>query len=102
MTPEIRSVREVELPAYINALSTGFLDRPDVEKVAREVRPLWDLERCWAAFDGDRVCGSFRSWATELTVPGGGRLPGAAISAVSVLPTHRRRGILRAMVAQEH
>ena len=34
--------------------------------------------------------------------PGRQRLPAAAVSAVTVLPTHRRRGILRAMVAAEH
>ena len=102
MLPEIRRVREDELPAYIESMSTGFLERPSVERVAEEVKPLWDLERAWAAFDGDRVCGTFRSWATELTVPGGGRLPAAAVAGVTVMPTHRRRGILRGMVAAEH
>jgi predicted acetyltransferase len=102
MAIEIRRVGEEELPAFVDALSTAFLERLDVEKVAAEVKPLWDLERTWAAFDDGRVCGSFRSWATELTVPGGGRLPAAAVAAVTVRPTHRRRGILRRMVAAEH
>ncbi len=102
MIPEIRRVRDDELPAYVDALSTGFLERPDVAKVAEELRPLWDLERTWAAFDGTRICGTFRSWSSELTVPGGAQLPAAAVSAVTVLPTHRRRGIMRSMVAAEH
>ena len=102
MTPEIRPVREDELPAYIDALSTGFLERPDVARVAREIWPLWQGSRSWAAIDDGRICGTFRSWPTELTVPGGGRLAAAAVSAVTVLPTHRRRGILRAMVRVEH
>ena len=102
MTPAIRPVRSDELPAYIDALSTGFLERPDVAKVATEIGTLWDLSRTWGAFDGDRVCGTFRSWATELTVPGGAQLPASAVSAVTVLPTHRRRGLLRAMAAAEH
>ena len=102
MTPEIRRVRDDELAAYVDALSTAFLERPDTVKVAEELRPIWDLERTWGAFDGGRICGSFRSWATELTVPGGARLPAAAVSAVTVRPTHRRRGILRRMVAAEH
>ena len=37
--------------------------------------------RTWAAFDGDRICGTFRSWATELTVPGGQALPASAVAA---------------------
>ncbi len=102
MTVEIRRVRDDELPAFVDALSTGFLERPDVAKVVEELRPLWDLDRTWAAFDGTRICGTFRSWASELTVPGGACLPAAAVSAVTVLPTHRRRGIMRSMVAAEH
>ena len=37
-----------------------------------------------------------------MTVPGGARLPASAVSAVTVLPTHHRQGILRRMVALEH
>ena len=103
MSIEIRNPRDDELAAFVEALTTGFLERPgDVGKIADELRPIWDLSRAWGAFDGDRPCGTFRSWATELTVPGGARLPGAAVAAVTVLPTHRRRGILRAMTAAEH
>jgi predicted acetyltransferase len=99
---EIRRVRDDELPAFIDTLTTGFMERVDASKLAAELRPLWDLERAWAAFDDGRMCGTFRSFPTELTVPGGQRLPAAAVSTVTVLPTHRRRGILRAMVAAEH
>ena len=102
MTIEVRRIREDELREFIETSSAGFLERPDVDKVTEEVRPLWDLDRTWAAFDDGQMCGTYRSWATELTVPGGQRLPAAAVSAVTVLPTHRRRGILRAMVEAEH
>ncbi len=102
MSPEIRRVRDDELPDFLDTMSTAFLERPDTKRVADEVRPLWDLERVWAAFDRERMCGTFRSWATELTVPGGARSPSTAVSGVTVLPTHRRRGVLRQMVAAEH
>jgi predicted acetyltransferase len=102
VTPEIRPVHEDEVVEYVEALSTGFLDRPDVERAARELWPLWAGTRTWAALVDGRICGTFRSWPTELTVPGGGCLPAAGVSAVTVLPTHRRRGVLRAMVATEH
>jgi predicted acetyltransferase len=102
VTIQIRPIRDDEVAAYLDAITTGFLGRPAIAKIADEVRPLWDLQRCHAAFDGDRICGTFRSWATELTVPGGASLPASAISAVTVRPTHRRRGILRSMVASEH
>uniref|UniRef100_UPI000FD8DC37 GNAT family N-acetyltransferase n=1 Tax=Microbacterium sp. CPCC 204701 TaxID=2493084 RepID=UPI000FD8DC37 len=41
------------------------------------------------------------SWLGELTVPGGAAIPSCAISAVTVSPTHRRRGIARAMLEGE-
>jgi predicted acetyltransferase len=102
MTVAVRPVQSEELSQYIETLSTAFFERPDVDKVADEVRGLWDLGRAWAAFDGERLCGTFRSFGTQLTVPGGGQLPASAVSAVSVLPTHRRRGVLRSMAAAEH
>lgn len=43
---------------------------------------------------------TFASWLTELTVPGG-TVPASAISSVTVAPTHRRRGILRSLMAGE-
>ncbi len=102
MTIDVRTVRPEEYTAYIEAVSTAFLDRPDVEKLVRLLTPGWDPGRTWAAFEGERVCGTFRSWATEITVPGGVTLPASAIAGVTVLPTHRRRGILSAMAAAEH
>jgi predicted acetyltransferase len=38
----------------------------------------------------------------RLTVPGGSVLPTASLSFVAVAPTHRRRGLLRAMCAELH
>lgn len=102
MVPDVRRVQAAELREMIEAIGAAFLEQPDVDRVVEDVAELWDRERTWAAFDGGRICGTFRSWATELTLPGGARLPAAAVSAVTVLPTHRRQGILRAMVAAEH
>jgi predicted acetyltransferase len=102
VTIDVRPIRDEELRDYIDAISTGFLERPEVDKVAEEVRGHWDLNRSWAALEGPAICGTFRSWATELTVPGGACLPAAAVTAVTVLASHRRRGILRSMVAAAH
>jgi len=102
VTLTIRSIAPDELPTFVEVMTTAFLERPDVASVAAELASLWDVRRCRAAFDGGTMCGTFRTWETELTVPGGGILPGAAIAGVTVLPTHRRRGILRALVADEH
>ena len=102
MTIEIRAMRQDEIERWLESLALGFLDRVDSAKLAEEVKPLWDFARVWGALDGDLIVGTFRSWASEITVPGGSRLPASAVAAVTVRPTHRRRGILSAMVAAEH
>lgn len=99
---EIRNAVPEDYAAAAEVISTAFLERPDLRAVAAELEQSWEPERTLMAFDGGRACGTFRSGATELTVPGGARLPAAAVAAVTVLPTHRRRGILTGMAAQAH
>ena len=98
----IRPITDDELRPFVEAMTTAFQERPDTAKIVDELRPIWDLQRTLGAFEADRIVGTFRSWPTELTVPGGASLPAAAIAAVTVLPTHRRQGILRALVSFEH
>jgi predicted acetyltransferase len=103
MSIEIRNpVAAEDYAAAVDVMSAAFLERPDVERVAAQIREHWVAERTWIAWDGPRACGNFRSWTTELTVPGGGSVPAAAVSAVTVLPTHRRRGVLTRMTEAAH
>lgn len=44
MNPEIRTIRDDELPAFADTMSSSFLERPDVDRVSTEIRPLWDLD----------------------------------------------------------
>lgn len=53
-----------------------------------------------AAPEPDMPVATFASWVAGLTVPGG-ELPSCGISSVTVSPTHRRRGLARAMMAGE-
>ena len=58
----------------------------------------WELDRTVAAFERDRIVGVSRNYSFEITMPGGALVPAAGVSDVSVLPTHRRRGLLRTMM----
>jgi predicted acetyltransferase len=49
------------------------------------------------ALDGGAIVAGAGAFTFRLTVPGG-VLPAAGVTVVGVLPTHRRRGILRAMM----
>lgn len=101
MSTTVRPIADDELIPWLDAVSSGFLDRPDTAAIAAEVSSHWDLTRVWGAFDGGRIAGTFRTWATQLTLPGLAQVGATAVTGVAVLPTHRRRGILSAMAAAE-
>lgn len=60
-----------------------------------------EMDRWFGAFVEGQLVGTADSFASWLTVPGGRRVPHAAVSGVGVLTTHTRRGVLtRLMRAQ--
>jgi predicted acetyltransferase len=94
---ELRPVTRDELPAFTRTDLAAFGERPsDPARLELDWTSL-ELDRTLAAFDGDEIVGTGRNFSFELTMPGGRLLPGAAVSWVAVLPTHRRRGILTAI-----
>ena len=62
---------------------------------AEREKTVWELDRTWVVEDGDEYVATTTSYAFEMTVPGGARVPAAGVAQVAVLPTHRRRGLLR-------
>ena len=95
---EIRTVSEDEFEAWQTVVSTAFFGTLATDTLAAWKRPYVDLDRCWAAFDGPTPVAALRSFGNELTVPGGAQLPVDAVTNVTVLPTHRRRGSLNGMM----
>ncbi|MFI0963839.1 GNAT family N-acetyltransferase [Streptomyces sp. NPDC021080] len=98
-TIDIRPITASDLPDWLRAVKTGFLQQPvvsdeEVEKRAPGVIP----SRTLGAFDGSRCVATFRSFPQELTAVGGAAVPADAISGVTVSPTHRRRGLLTRMM----
>ncbi len=69
---------------------------PDLERAEQFARTL-PLERVHAARDGERIVGGAGAFPFRFTVPGGA-VDCAGVTVVGVLPTHRRRGILAAMM----
>jgi predicted acetyltransferase len=57
-------------------------------------------ERSLAWFDDGRIVATTGAFTRVLSVPGG-TVPCAAVTAVGVLPTHRRRGLLTAMMRRQ-
>ena len=63
-------------------------------------RPIFEEGRSIAAFDGATPVGIATAFSFDLSVPGSA-LPAAGVSCVGVLPTHRRRGVLRALMTHQ-
>lgn len=94
-----RPITEDEILSFRRRISAGFgedLDDKDLDN-ERFVATL-PLDRTVAALDGDEIVGTLGGYPLEVTVPGGPSVPMAGTTIVTVQPTHRRRGLLTAMM----
>jgi predicted acetyltransferase len=97
---DVRPVRDDELADYLRCLGIAFHFAWEVtdDRLAFARKHFKDSSRRFGAFVAGSLCGTASSFATPLTVPGGATVPIAAVTQVTVLPTHRRRGLLGAMM----
>jgi predicted acetyltransferase len=96
MDIEVRAIAESELPDYGRSLGRAFNEDFTAEDWEVE-RTVMEFDRTLAAFDGTDMVGTTGAFPLILTIPGGS-LPMAGVTQVSVLPTHRRRGVLTQMM----
>ncbi|WP_269462761.1 enhanced intracellular survival protein Eis [Mycobacterium basiliense] len=92
---------EDDWPGMYFLAAASFPDFIGVES-ANAWRELVPANGAVVARDGDDVVGIALFVDLRLTVPGGAVLPTAGLSFVAVAPTHRRRGVLRAMITTLH
>jgi predicted acetyltransferase len=89
-----------DFPAVIWPDLNGFGMVGLGEDQLAEYRTNFDDCRLVGAQEGGEWVGTLGRYPFDLTVPGGATLPVAGLTWASVLPTHRRRGILRALMAE--
>lgn len=99
MDLEIRPVTADEVPAFVRAEHVPFGIRAD-EGTVDDVAGLVELDRTLAVVDGSAFVATAAALSFEVTVPGPRLLPAAGITAVAVLPTHRRRGLLSLLMGR--
>jgi predicted acetyltransferase len=97
MAFEVRAVKDLdEFTAAVFAIGQYFGMVPTEERMQRFVDQI-TLERMHAAWSDGAIVGGAGAFTFNVTVPGGD-VPTAGVSVVGVYPTHRRRGVLRALM----
>jgi predicted acetyltransferase len=97
----IRPVDDSELPAFRGVDDQAFSSPWPRDELVRFDRMVFEPERTLAAFDGEQMVGTTVAYSFGMTVPGGDTVATAGVSAVAVLPTYRRRGILSSLMRRQ-
>jgi predicted acetyltransferase len=85
-----------EFGRAVFAIGQYFALDPTPERMERFSKNL-PIERVHAAFVGGEIVGGAGAFPFEMTVPGG-VVATAGVTVVGTSPTHRRRGVMRAMM----
>jgi predicted acetyltransferase len=97
MDVEIRGITEDEFEPAIRSLEAAFSGGLTDDDLRQE-RLVAETDRWHAAVEDGRIIGGAAAASYRMTVPGGGQVAVAGVTAVGVQPTHRRRGIATALM----
>jgi predicted acetyltransferase len=97
---DLRPVTEGEVRGFLRCSEGAFGVQLDDEAVEVEAAGV-EVDRSLAVLDGDDIVATAGAFSFELTMPGLGRARAAGVSYVGVQPTHRRLGLLRAMMRRQ-
>jgi predicted acetyltransferase len=97
---EIRPITPDELPAFIRVDGAAY-SSPQSDEEIESARGPFEFDRSLVAVEGERFIGSAAAMSFDLTLPGYTTIPVAGVTWVAVLPTHRRRGVLTALMRRQ-
>jgi predicted acetyltransferase len=97
----IRPVSAEEFDAFHTVDTHAFHGSPLTAEERQLVVSHLEFDRSLAAFDGATPVGTAGAYTFQLTVPGSVSLAAAGVTWVSVLPSHRRRGVLSSMMRRQ-
>ena len=96
---EIRPATAEEFPAFLRTTESAFHEDVNDDELARW-RTVFEPERSLAVLDGSAMVATAAIFTRELTIPGG-LLSVAGVTAVGVLASHRRRGLLTRLMRRQ-
>lgn len=96
----VRQITEDELAGAYAVDEHAFHMSWPADAEVSHLRQRFEFDRSLAAFDGAQIVGTACAFSFQLTVPGA-TAPTAGVSGVAVLPSHRRRGILRSLMTRQ-
>ena len=99
-TYPIRLVAEDELAAFLAVDQHASHGTPMSERAHANFLARLEFGRILAAFDGDTIVGGTGAFSFQMRVPGT-MAAVAGVSLVAVLPSHRRQGILSALMRRQ-
>ena len=99
MNLEIKQLHATQVEATLDLFDLAF-GHSSTHAERESDRVILDDARMFGAFDGDLLVGTTVSLPLHMTVPGS-TLDVAGVTGVGVLPTHRRRGILSALMRHQ-
>ncbi|MFG2637563.1 GNAT family N-acetyltransferase [Streptomyces sp. NPDC048362] len=95
---ELKTLRPEEFDRWWDHLARAFGGGPAPLEERELDRSLTEFDRSLAVWDADAIVGTSGAFSFRMTVPGGAVVPTAGVTMVSVSATHRRRGVLTAMM----
>lgn len=101
MTTDLRVLEPDQWDVFFDRLVRAFGGRPDAPQERDLWRRLTEVDRSLAAWDDGGIVGTAGAFSFRMTVPGGAALDVAGVTMVSVQSTHRRRGVLTAMMREQ-
>ncbi len=90
---------DADLTAWLSVFPLVFGEPPPAAEALEQRRETFRSQRLTGVRTADRWVATFRSWPAELPVPGAATVRAELVSTVCVAPTHRRRGVLSALMA---
>jgi predicted acetyltransferase len=97
---QLRPITPDEWPRFTRSMSAVFGEDP-TGPYTETPSPVAELDRSFGLFDGDRVVATSGIYSLDVAVPGGASVPTAGITWITVAPTHRRRGVLTAIMRRQ-